>query len=559
MAYSLKPRSPRAIAMVRAGEKAHLYEWCRENSHIVIGWFWNPPQDLGEWSLGKLEARFRAGYPVPTFYKTKTSQTSHLNHVADFLFSLPVGRKVMIASPGGGHTLLFGEVVGGYEIHTDWGLPRPKEYDPYYHCKRVRWIGEFARGELVEAANLPWTDQSTVWWVEDAAAIRDLEAAAANNPVGSAADTAEAPPKVAEGTGTGPTELPAQEIATFTPLMDKAEISEAYARFVGRLTDGVAPIRKGLGWRSGWSEFDVYWHPAEQVWCVLEPEFAETRYWCCFGPDDPTGPHDLSISCEINFAYEGVNRRIAGAFVKDDEGRVYVAHSGKVGGGHEGVGKEAFLKYVDSPVRAAVAWPDGQKTEMLILGMLDSSDFVRNVATFVSEVASFKEAVREGRTADRDLPPTPGEDYDSDLGDYFPESLLGVASFDQKTRKIEIRLAHGPVVHALRDAIEGAGFVAKKNNRIDLAAVTAAGEIVTVFEVKTSVDWGSVYGAIGQLMYYGKTGAHSPKRLVAVLPTGGPADLDSRLATIGLGVVRYQYDKGLPVFEGLELALSTSG
>lgn len=553
MAYSLKPRSPKAIAMVRAGEKAHLYEWCRDNDHIVIGWFWNPPHDLGDWKLGKLEAEFRAQYPVPGFYKSKTSQTSHLNHVADFMFNLSAGRKVMIASPEGGHTLLLGEVVGDYEMHTDWDLPT--KYDPYYHFKRVRWIGEFARADLVEAASLPWTDQATVWWVEDLAAIRDLEAAAAANPLREGAAVSSESPAPASSS-VSHSSAPQDVLATFTPLTDKAEIAAAFGRFVDRLTGGVAPIRKGMGWRGGWSEFDVYWHPAEHVWCVLEPEFAETRYWCCFGPDDPTGPSDLSIGCEINFAYEGINRRVAGAFLRDAEGRVYIAHSGKVGGGHEGVGKVAFLKYIDSPVRVAVAWPDGQTTEMLIIGMLDADGFVGNVATFVSEVASFKRDVRNGTTADRDLPPSPGEDHDADLDDYFPESLLGTASFEQKTRKIAIRLAHGPVVHALRDAVEAAGLVAKKNNRIDLAAVTPAGELITVFEVKTGVDWGSVYGAIGQLMYYGKTGQHSPKRLVAVLPTGGPADLDARLGAIGLGVVRYSYSDGKPVFSGLEAAFA---
>lgn len=513
-----------------------------------------PPQDLGSWSLGRLENEFREQYSVPGFYKSKTSQTTHLNHVVDFLFNLPVGRKVMIASPGGGHTLLLGEVTGGYELHIDWALPTQPEYDPYYHFKRVRWIGEFARADLVEAASLPWTDQATVWWVEDLPAIRDLEAAAGANPTNAnshsvpvAGETPEASTIAAEV----PTEVP----ATLTPLTDRDEIKAAYTRLVDQLTTGVEPIRKGLGWRSGWSEFDVYWHPAEKLWCVLEPEFAGTRYWCCFGPNEPSGPEDLSISCEINFAYESMNRRIAGAFLKDAEGRVYVAHSGKVGGGHKGVGKSAFLQYHDAPFRAAVAWPDASRSEMLILGLLDSDALVTNVAAFVSEVASFKDAVRNGTAASRELPSLPGEDQDAALDEYFPESLLGTASFDRKTRTIEMRLAHGPVVHALRDAIEAEGLLAKKNHRIDLAAVRQSGELMTVFEVKTAVDWGSVYGAIGQLMYYGKTGLLAPERLVAVLPVGGPSDLASRLATLGIGLVRYRYEGSKPVFAGLDDAL----
>lgn len=342
------------------------------------------------------------------------------------------------------------------------------------------------------------------------------------------------------------------------PVTDKAEIAEIYERFVEALTRSATPIRKRVGWPSGTGEFDVYWHPNERLWSLFDPRRTRNRYWCCFGPNDPANSRTLSIGCEINFVFEGVNRRVAGAFLKDEGGRVYVGHSGNVGGGRKGVGKAAFLNYYDSPVRERVAWPDGKTTEMLIIGMLDSDTLVGNVAAFVSEVASFKEATRDGSASARQLPPPRGEDRDAALGGYFPESLLGVASFEQQTRYIEKRLAHGPVVHALRDAVETAGLRAKKNNRIDLAAVSASGDLLAVFEVKTALDWGSVYGAIGQLMYYGRTGAHSPQRLVAVFPVGGPSDLDARLEAIGLVVVRYSYVSGQPSFIGLGVALDES-
>jgi len=63
MAFELQPRASSAVAMVRAGEEAHLYSWCRDNGYITIGWFGRPPVDIGGWSLGQLEERFRARYP----------------------------------------------------------------------------------------------------------------------------------------------------------------------------------------------------------------------------------------------------------------------------------------------------------------------------------------------------------------------------------------------------------------------------------------------------------------------------------------------------------------
>lgn len=347
-------------------------------------------------------------------------------------------------------------------------------------------------------------------------------------------------------------------MATLVAITDRAEIAESYERFVEALTRNITPIRKRVGWRGGTSEFDVYWHSNERLWSLFDPRRTRNRYWCCFGPDHPDAARTLDITCEINFVFEGIDRQVSGVFLKDEDGRVYVGHSGRLGGGQKGIGKKPFLKHYDSPVRESVAWPDGRTTQLVIIGMLNSAGLVNSVATFVSEAAAFKDAVRNGTAAERELPRRSGDDHDAALGDYSSESLLGTTSYEQQTRTIEMRLAHGPVVHALRDAIEGAGLSAKKTNRIDLAAVTGAGELLTVFEVKTAVDWGSVYSAIGQLLYYGKTGAYTPKRLVAVLPTGGPADLDARLGTIGIDVVRYDYADGQPVFSGLEEALASA-
>jgi len=558
MAYELKPRAPKSVAMVRAGEEAHLYGWCRDNGYVTIGWFGKPPVDLGGWTMGQLEARFREQYPTDDeaggkgAYRKRSSQSRGLGNVADFMFNLPKGRRVMIASPGGGSTILLGEVTGSYEFHPDWDIT--ERYDPYCHFKPVRWIGEFARSELVEAAGLPWSDQSTVWWVEDLGAIRDLESAAAAHPLSGA----KSPSAVSGGSASQAADESSPPLARLHPLTDRQRIEEAFERFRQQLTDGISPVKKAVGWRGGWDEFDVYWRAGAGFWFLLESERTETRYWCCFGPEDPDAEGDLSITCEINFAFEGVNRRIAGAFLEDDDGRVFVAHSGKIGGGKEGVGKTAFLEYLDSPLLVEVEWPDEKLTKMLVLGMLDSPSLVSGIATFVSEAADFKAAVHEGTTGERELHDNTPEDVDSALGDYFPESLLGQTNAETKRRTIEMRLAHGPVVHALRDEIETAGLLAKKNNRIDLAAVTTSGQLVTIFEVKTATDWGSIYGAIGQLMYYGKSGAHTPKRLVAVLPEGGPADLGSRLGAIGIDVVRYRYVKGRPVFDGVDAALRTT-
>jgi hypothetical protein len=50
----------------------------------------------------------------------------------------------------------------------------------------------------------------------------------------------------------------------------------------------------------------------------------------------------LTITVEINPPHEGEDRPVAGLFARDAENRIYLAHTGKVGGGRTGRGSNAF-------------------------------------------------------------------------------------------------------------------------------------------------------------------------------------------------------------------------
>jgi hypothetical protein len=88
----------------------------------------------------------------------------------------------------------------------------------------------------------------------------------------------------------------------------------------------------------------------------------ENRYWCTFGTGEPAEGVSLSIVCEVNIPIEGINRRVAGAFARDEAGLVCLLHGGKVGGGKARVGKETFLEYFTDGRRVPVRWHDGQET-----------------------------------------------------------------------------------------------------------------------------------------------------------------------------------------------------
>lgn len=94
--------------MVRAGEKAHLSEICRDCGVVTIGWFHTPPRDMSDWTPGDLERYMNTDYPIGGKHLhrdgtwTIVSQaklTRDINQIGDFLFSMNAGRLVTVASP----------------------------------------------------------------------------------------------------------------------------------------------------------------------------------------------------------------------------------------------------------------------------------------------------------------------------------------------------------------------------------------------------------------------------------------------------------------------------
>src|SRR5262249_4400328 len=108
----------------------------------------------------------------------------------------------------------------------------------------------------------------------------------------------------------------------------------------------------GIGWQGGSRQYDVYWLSTLRIWTVLEPsppivkKGPGDRFWNCFGIDDPNSRKMLRIVVEMNPPHAGENRRVAGLFAKDDGGRIYVGHSGNIGGGRKGIGQREFRKFL---------------------------------------------------------------------------------------------------------------------------------------------------------------------------------------------------------------------
>ena len=85
-----------------------------------------------------------------------------------------------------------------------------------------------------------------------------------------------------------------------------------------------------MGYQGGHEPIKASWNSKLGIWWSTHK--SQNRFWNAFGVEEPKWDQPKAannVICEINIPYVGVNRRVAGAFLEDDDGQIYLAHSGK--------------------------------------------------------------------------------------------------------------------------------------------------------------------------------------------------------------------------------------
>lgn len=207
----------------------------------------------------------------------------------------------------------------------------------------------------------------------------------------------------------------------------------------------------------------------------------------------------LDISVEINTVYEGRNDRIAGFFARDSEtGSIYLMHSGRVGGGTEGVGKEAFLAWTNQqPIE--VLDSSGDVKEGIVVMPVQGIAVTQPAIFYINNIANFKQAVRDGELTSPEF-----QKKKKEFSDFFSESHGRRQG--KRSEEIDYISRHGEIVDAVYAWRNSNSIPEKshlvKNLYIDLG-VAIDNNLVEVYEVKTSSNRINIYTAIGQLMVHG--------------------------------------------------------
>lgn len=277
-------------------------------------------------------------------------------------------------------------------------------------------------------------------------------------------------------------------------------------------------------------------YKVESVGIWFAHEQLERRHWCAYGTLPLPKTESLTITVEINPPNEGVDRRVAGVLAADSDGAVFLCHTGKLGGGKQGVGQESFLAWYKQDL-VPVIDPDGRSSQVLTVAQIGSPRLVEQIAVFVTEVSNFK----AGR-------PSPGPSSKK-------RSFAGNEDEFEGDKQVGARGAytaccdHGIVRNRLADLIEATGHAVSRDLQRDLLVGKPTAPDIE-FEIKTLPDSQSVYTAVGQLFVHNTT--LPVKQHVAVLPEGVTTSTQTALTSLNIDLVTYEWSDEHIRFMGLD-------
>ena len=215
-------------------------------------------------------------------------------------------------------------------------------------------------------------------------------------------------------------------------------------------------------------------------------------------------PGVLGITVEINVPYQSQSKNLAGYFARDSVSKsIYLMHSGKIGGGAKGVGKNAFLASSSPQLIEVIDATGGIRLGVIVMP-IEGYAASRSAISYIDTIALFRQEVRN-REFENSEPIF--ERNKQKLKDFYAEARGRRKG--KRPGEIDYISRHGDVVEALRKWREKKGI--KETSRlvkdvyIDMGVANNRNRLLEIYEVKTKATTQDVYCAIGQLLVHGNS------------------------------------------------------
>lgn len=320
---------------------------------------------------------------------------------------------------------------------------------------------------------------------------------------------------------------------------DKREKERLQRRLRSALrTDWPNREKRTLVWRPSSIQLQIqhngkYWFAAQ----APTSDQKIKRYWNSVGIYSKKG--DLVIALEVNIPTLADSRSVSGFFAIDETTNVPILmHDGAVGGGRPGVGKSAFLRWSGAEL-VEVYNSQGDVRLGLIVARLEGGKCGEALGRFVQTVLDFKNAVAAGQ-GDTLL----DDETRAEYKEYFDEHSGRKKAI--RSQEIDYISRHGDVVRALksrRAAAAAPGERTVKNVYIDLGVVDSNGDLIELYEVKTSLARQNLYAGIGQLIVHSDGSRGSTTRYLVVPGGKIPRDVTRALRSHKIKVLRFALRK----------------
>jgi hypothetical protein len=321
------------------------------------------------------------------------------------------------------------------------------------------------------------------------------------------------------------------------PVLNKREIAKAQSHLLKMLNahetyhkDVTITFPSGSYWDT------VSYSKKLNIWWNRSVNKRGNNYYNTFCTGEPSENKGNNITVGIHIEGGSDSRMSAGLWATDEKDNMWFCHSGRIGGGRKGIGKNSFWNFYEGP-KSEVDF-DYDEFPYATIGKLTDKNFPKLIANFVQSVAEIKSIITSKSRKEK-----------IKIHKYSPE-YTGTRDYDLP-EKGHADVTHGYVVDKLKNILATDFDIESASNRyVDLYTIKTKRNPRINFEIKTGLSRQQVYTAIGQLILNSCNDKPQPK-LVFVCLDKINSVLVTDLKKFKIKVLTYKWEKQIPIFLNL--------